>query len=428
MPTLIILAFAMGLGLLSTRLMKKLQLPNVTGFLIAGILVGPYVLGKTSFGVGFADLPGFSVITDVALGFIALTIGTSFKLSTLKQTGKKIMVITLLEGLMALVVTLVALLVVYLISPTTIPLPVVITLGAIATATAPAATLMVVRQYNARGPLVSTLLPVVALDDAVALMSFAICFTIARVLATGGPMNFIEVVVKPLVEIVGSLLIGALFGVIAAIGGHFFRSRANRLSILIALVFLGVGVSQIAFWGESHFSSLLLCMMMGAVFCNLRVDGDRILEAVDRWTPPLFMLFFVLSGASLELDVFSTGLPIIIIASVYIIFRCVGKFFGAFLGGQITNAEPTVKKYLGFALFPQAGVAIGMATQANHSFTQVIGGNFGALTYGQLILAIALIATLIYEIFGPVITKIALEKAGEIPHEPKPEPAKTTVA
>lgn len=426
MPTLVILALAMGLGLLSTRLMKKLQLPNVTGYLIAGILVGPYVLGRTPFGVSFTDLPGFSVITDVALGFIALTIGTSFKLSTIKQTGKKIMIITLFEGLMALVVTLLALLTVYLISPQTIPLPVVITLGAIATATAPAATLMVVRQYNARGPLVSTLLPVVALDDAVALMSFAICFTISRVLATGAPMNVIEILVKPLIEIVGSLLIGALFGLIGAVGAHFFRSRANRLSILVALVFLGVGVSQINFWGESHFSSLLLCMMMGATFTNLRVDGDRILEGIDRWTPPLFMLFFVISGASLELDVFVTGLPIIIIASVYIVFRCVGKFFGAFLGGQITNAEPSVKKYLGFALFPQAGVAIGMATQANQNFTHVIGGAFGTLTYGQLILAIALIATLIYEIFGPVITKIALEKAGEIPHEEKTTPAKAS--
>ncbi|HNX15824.1 MAG TPA: cation:proton antiporter [Bacilli bacterium] len=408
------LILAMFFGLLATRLMKPLGLPNVTGFLIAGVLIGPFLLGKwlPDFFLDADDVKSFGIITEIALGFIAFSIGTSFKKETLKSAGKSIIIITIFEGLGALFITLIALLLVYFFVPG-IPLPVVITLGAIATATAPAATLMVVRQYRAKGPVTNTLLPVVALDDAVALMSFAICFPVAEALASGRAITIIEVLLIPLAEIVISLGIGTAVGFLLTLAMRWFHSRANRLSLMIVSVLLVVMLARIKVGSyEATISSLLACMMIGTILVNARADGEQILEGVERWTPPLFMLFFVISGASLDLSVFFKGGLILIVAGVYIVFRMVGKFFGSFLGGKITKAEPKVQKYLGWALFPQAGVAIGMATLASQGFPT-------NPEYGAMILAVALAATLVYELVGPIITKIALTKAGEIIIEKK---------
>lgn len=408
------LILAMLFGLLATRLMKPLGLPNVTGFLLAGVLIGPYVLGRLLPNVflSSADVSSFGLVTEIALGFIAFSIGTSFKKETLQSVGKNILVITLFEGLGALIITMAALFVAYLFIPG-IPLPVVITLGAIATATAPAATLMVVRQYKAHGPVTDTLLPVVALDDAVALMSFAVCFPISEALASGASITIIDVLIIPLAEIILSLAIGALIGWLLSFAMRFFKSRANRLSLMIVAVLLGVALAKIKVSSrEATLSSLLTCMMIGSVLVNARADGEKILEGAERWTPPLFMLFFVTSGASLNLSIFLSGGIILIIALIYIVFRMVGKFSGAALGGKVTHAAPVVQKYLGWTLFPQAGVAIGMATLASQGFEAFPN-------YGALILAVALAATLIYELIGPVITKIALSKAGEIDPEPR---------
>lgn len=376
----------MIVGLLMTRIMKKINLPNVTGYLIAGLIVGPYCLGVFNH----ENIEGLSIITEAALGFIAFSIGGEFKFSALKQLGAKIFVITLLEavGASALVSTV---LILAGFNP-----QLALVLGAIASATAPAATLMVVRQYKARGPVTSTLLPVVAIDDAVCLMLFSILSSVAKALGAKGEFNFYETIVKPLIEIAGSLIVGFAVGFVLAIATKFFLSRANRMSLVVTAVFLGVGLSELL-----GFSSLLFCMAIGAALANFSKVTDAVMEGTDRWTPPVFMLFFVISGAHFNFEVLkSVGVAGIL----YLVFRSAGKYFGAMLGCMFTKAEKNVRKYLGITLLPQAGVAIGMAQL---SLTVVPD-------YGEQIRAVILCATLVYELVGPLLTKIVLTKAGEI--------------
>lgn len=386
MNTLLALSLGMIVGLLMTRIMKKFNLPNVTGYLIAGLIVGPYCLGIFNH----ENIEGLSIITEAALGFIAFSIGGEFKFSALKQLGAKIFVITLLEavGASALVSTV---LIIAGFNP-----QLALVLGAIASATAPAATLMVVRQYKARGPVTSTLLPVVAIDDAVCLMLFSVLSSVAKALGAKGEFSFYETIVKPLIEIAGSLVVGFAVGFVLAIATKFFLSRANRMSLVVTAVFLGVGLSELL-----GFSSLLFCMAIGAALANFSKVTDAVMEGTDRWTPPVFMLFFVISGAHFNFEVLkSVGIAGIL----YLVFRSAGKYFGAMLGCVFTKAEKNVRKYLGITLLPQAGVAIGMAQL---SLTVVPD-------YGEQIRAVILCATLVYELVGPLLTKIVLTKAGEI--------------
>lgn len=386
MNTLLGLSLGMIVGLLMTRVMKKINLPNVTGYLIAGLLVGPYCLNVFSA----ENLEGFTILTNAALGFIAFSIGGEFKLSSLKQLGAKVFVITLFEavGASALVATVLILLGV---NPS-----LSLVLGAIASATAPAATLMVVRQYKARGPVTSTLLPVVAIDDAVCLMLFSILSSVAKSIEAGAGFDFKSTILKPIIEIVGSLVIGFAVGFVLSIATKFFKSRANRISLAVTAVFLGVGLSELL-----GLSSLLLCMAIGAAMANFSKVSDAVMECTDRWTPPLFMLFFVISGAEFNFEIFKT---VGLIGVLYLALRSAGKYFGAMLGCTIVKTEKNVKKYLGITLLPQAGVAIGMAQL---SLTVVP-------EYGEQIRAVILCATLVYELVGPLLTKIALTKAGEI--------------
>lgn len=386
MNTLLSLSLAMIVGLLMTRIMKKINLPNVTGYLIAGLLVGPYCLNIFSG----EKLEGFEVLTNAALGFIAFSIGGEFKLSSLKQLGAKVFVITLFEavGASALVATVLILL--------GVEIPLALVLGAIASATAPAATLMVVRQYKARGPVTSTLLPVVAIDDAVCLMLFSILSSVAKSVEAGNGFNVKETLLMPLVEIIGSLVIGFAVGFVLSLATKFFLSRANRISLAVTAVFLGVGLSEML-----GLSSLLLCMAIGAAMANFSKVSDAVMECTDRWTPPLFMLFFVISGAEFNFEIFKT---VGLIGVLYLALRSAGKYFGAMLGCAIVKTEKNVKKYLGITLLPQAGVAIGMAQLSLTVVPQ----------YGEQIRAVILCATLVYELVGPLLTKIALTKAGEI--------------
>ncbi len=416
-------------ALLSTRLMKILKLPNVTGYIVTGIIMGPFVLGlffnsftfegiKEDYIYQFVDKIGW--VSTVALGFIAFSIGTSFKGSTLKTVGKRVIVITVLEALGASVFVILALLVAHFISPEHISWELVLTLSAIASATAPAATLMVIKQYKARGPLVNTLLPVVALDDAAALILFAVLFQIATGLASGGELSFYKMIGKPLIEIGLSIVIGGLIGLFISFINRFFKSRNNKLVLCIFSVFVSVGLYFLfkqEFMGGFELSSLLMCMMAGALFTNICKDSDRTLDVLDRFTSPIYMMFFVISGASLDLTVFINGKGgiVILVAAIYIIFRVVGKYFGALSGASITKCEPQVKKYLGFTLVPQAGVAIGLATTANKLFNDV-----GAYEAASMVLAIILTSTLVYELIGPLVSKFALTKAGEIPEEELP--------
>lgn len=383
---LLSLSLSMIIALLMTRIMKKISLPNVTGYLIAGLIAGPYVLKLYNA----ENLSALTVITNVALGFIAFSIGGEFKLSSLKKLGSKIFVITVFEAVGASF--LVATVLIVLKFPVTLAL----VLGAIASATAPAATLMVVRQYKARGPVTETLLPVVAIDDAVCLMLFSILSSVAKSLEKGNGFSIYETILKPVIEIVLSLLLGFAIGLILSVGTKFFKSRANRISLVVTAVFLGVGLAE-----RFGLSSLLLCMSIGAALANYSAVSDPVMDGSERWTPPLFMLFFVISGAQFN---FSILKEIGAVGIIYLFMRSFGKYFGARLGCRIAKTPKTVRDYLGVTLLPQAGVAIGMAQLSLSVVPE----------YGEQIRAVVLCATLVYELVGPLLTKISLQKAGEI--------------
>ncbi len=393
MNVLLALAIAFAMGLFFSRLIRYIHLPNVTAYLLAGLVVGPYMLNALTTEMNTQ----LSIISDVALGFIAYSIGGEFKMSYLKEIGIKPIIITLFEGCTA---SLLVFLVLFLIGQ---PLPLCLALGAIAAATAPAATLMVIRQYKANGPVSKMLLPVVAMDDALGLILYAVMIALARTIERGEVLTVMTLVIKPLVEIVGSLALGVVIGLVLVYVLRFFHSRGNKLSLTIMVVFAAVGLSDM--WG---LSSLLVCMMVGATMVNLCRQSDTMLEQCDRFTPPLFLLFFVLSGANLDLAVLPT---VGLVGIAYVLTRAVGKALGATIGAKIEKCDANIVKYLGFTLIPQAGVAIGMARMCQTSLPE----------YGTVINAVVLAGTLIYELTGPVITKIALTKAGEI----KPDVKKT---
>ena len=386
MQTVLSLAVAMVFGLLLTRPAKLIHLPNVTAYLVAGLLIGPYCLNVFRE----SDAAATGVLTSIALGFIAFSIGVEFKFSHIKKIGSSSITITLLQACLATLlvdVTLIAF---------GFPLPLSLTLGAIAAATAPAATLMVVRQYHARGPVTSTLLPVVAMDDAIGLVLFSVSLSVAQAFSGGTGLTVRSMLLEPLAEIFLSLLIGSAIGLLIAVSMRFFHSKTNRLSIAVAAVLAGSAIASIF-----NLSSLLLCMAIGACLVNIRKDAEAVMEVTDSWTPPLFMLFFVLSGAELDLAVVPT---VGLVGILYLIARSIGKYFGSYFGATIVKANPNIRKYLGITLLPQAGVAIGMAQVALTALP----------SFGAKIQAVVLSATLIYELIGPLLTKMALTAAGEI--------------
>ncbi len=413
MKIFILLSLALLIGLAMSRLAKLVKLPAVTAYLVSGILVGPYLLGAFNVpGLGFnsmADVRSYSIISDAALGFIAFSIGNEFRLSQLRKTGKQATVIGIVQAVGATVIVDIALIALHFALPDKFPLSAAITLGAIASATAPAATLMVVKQYKAKGPLTDILLPVVAIDDAVGLVLFAISFGVSKALVLGS-VDMLSIIVEPLLEVVLSLLLGAIMGFLFNFFERFFHSRSKRLSVSVAFVFLTVGISMMKFeilGIHISFSSLLTCMMLGTIFCNICDFSEELMDRVDRWTAPLFVLFFVISGAELELSVF-TDLAIVLIGVVYIIARSGGKYVGSYATAKATGCDNNIVKYLGITLLPQAGVSLGMAIKA-----QTLGAE------GMIVANITLFAVLVYEIFGPLLTKISLQKAGEIEPEGK---------
>lgn len=416
MEILLSIAVALFAGLMMTRIIKPLGLPAVTGYLVAGVLIGPFCLGLLGIeGLGFPTMEyveQFGLISDVALGFIAFSIGNEFRVSQLRQIGKKATVIAIFQALTATVFVDIALCVLSLIlGEDKLPMSAAITLGAVATATAPAATLMVVRQYKAKGKLTDLLLPIVALDDAVGLVVFAVSFGVAKGMVSGS-IDVFSILVNPLVEIVASLALGAIMGFVFSQTEKLFHSRSKRLAVSVMFVFLTVGLTMLKFNigpVTVGFSSLLACMMLGTVFCNVCESSEELMDRVDRWTTPLFVLFFVISGAELELDVFM-DIAIVGIGLVYILFRSLGKYFGTFASSKFMKCEDSIVKYLGITLLPQAGVALGM------SVTAMQLGDYE----GSLIRNIILFSVLVYELVGPMLTKMALTKAGEIiPQERK---------
>ena len=414
MEFLLAIGCAMFAGLFLSRLTSRWNLPDVTSYLIAGLLVGPLFLGRLKVpGLGFSSfemVEAMGLLTDTALGFIAFAIGSEFRISALRRTGRQATVIAILQALAATLLVDGALLLLHLFLGDKLPVSSCLILGAIATATAPAATLMVVNQYKAKGPLTDILLPIVALDDAVGLIVFAVSTGIARAL-TSGAVSVVSLLVNPMIEIFASLLLGAALGWVFSLVEKFFNSNSKRLSLAVAFVVICAAMSKLHFSlpGDVKigFSSLLVCMMCGTVFCNLCDFSEEIMHKTERWTAPIYVLFFVLSGAELDLRVFA-DLAVVGIGIVYILARSAGKVLGATGSARLTKCEPSICKYLGITLLPQAGVALGMSA--------TVASEFGEA--GAIIRNIILFSVLIYELAGPIMTKMALTAAGEI--TPKP--------
>ncbi len=404
------LSIALLAGLLLSRLAKLVKLPAVTAYLIAGVLIGPFVLGAINVpGIGITEsqLTGFSLIADLALGFIAFSMGNEFRISQLKKIGKQATIIGIFQAIFTTIIVDAALIALHFAFPEVLPMSAAIVLAAVATATAPAATLMVVKQYKAKGPVTDILLPVVALDDAVGLIVFAISFGIAKAMGTAG-ISPIAIILEPLLEIILSLLLGFIMGLLFTLCEKFFHSRSKRMAVSVTFVMLTVAISSLKFEiGGIHiaFSSLLACMMLGTVFCNICEVSEELMDRADRWTTPVLILFFVISGAELDLKVFSEW-TIVVVGIVYIISRSIGKYFGANISAKTTKCDPNIVKYLGITLLPQAGVALGMAIKAMD-----LGPD------GAIVRNITLFAVLVYEIVGPFLTKMALTKAGDIQSE-----------
>ena len=409
---LISLSIALISGLLLSRLAKKIQLPAVTAYLVAGVLIGPYLLGALNIpglGITHAQIEGFGIIADVALGFIAFSMGNEFRLEALKKIGKQATVIGIFQAIITTVVVDIALIALHFAMPEKLSLAAAIVLGAVAAATAPAATLMVVRQYKAKGPLTNILLPVVALDDAVGLVVFAISFGIAKSMSQAS-VNVLSIILEPLLEVILSLALGFIMGLLFTLCERFFFSRSKRMAVSVTFVMLTVGISCLKFnVGGIHigFSSLLACMMLGTVFCNICDFSEELMERADRWTAPILILVFVISGAELELTVFA-DIAVVIIGLAYIAARSLGKYSGAGISARWVKCDSNIVKYLGITLLPQAGVALGMAIKAIE-----LGPD------GAIVRNITLFAVLIYEIVGPFLTKVALTKAGDIKAEGK---------
>ena len=409
MQTLLLVAVALFAGLLMTRLFVKFHLPDVTAYLVTGVLIGPCVLGRLGIpGLGFRtfeEVESLSLINDVALGFIAFAIGHEFRLSALKQTGKQATIIGILQAVITTIIVDIALVALHFAMPDLLSIPAAITLGAIAAATAPAATLMVVRQYKAKGPVTDVLLPVVALDDAVGLVVFAVSFGTAQAMISG-TTHIAALIIEPLGEVILSIVLGGAVGFGLTYLERFFHSHRNRNALIVGSVILTVALSQLKFEIGAFtfgFSSLLVCMMLGTVFCNFCPLSEDLMLQADRWSGPALTLFFVLSGSALQFEVFGQA-SVVLIGAVYILARSLGKYVGARLSSELAHSPETVKKYLGITLLPQAGVALGMCTTA----ARTMGAE------GSLIRNIILFSVLVYELIGPSLTKMALTRAGDI--------------
>ncbi len=402
---MICLSLALIAGLLMSRAAKAVRLPAVTAYLLTGLLLGPFFLGRlglSRFGFGFGSLAaveGYGILTQVALGFIAFVIGNEFRLSALKHMGRRAVTVGIAQAVITTALVDIALVALHFARPDAISLASAITLGSIAAATAPAATLMVVKQYKADGPLTKLLLMVVAIDDAVGLVLFSASYGVANALEQGriDPMS-------ALLEIALSLALGAAAGYLLNLLEVYFHSRSKRMSLSVAFVLLTVGLSMTEFeinGTRCGFSLLLVCMMTGTVFCNVCPTSDELMDRLDRWVSPINILFFVLSGAELDLTILTNPM-VLLIGVVYIVARSAGKISGSYLSCRATSCSSAIQKYLGITLLPQAGVALGMAATA------------AELSDGHMVRNVVLFSVLVYELVGPTLTKISLTAAGEI--------------
>lgn len=387
MDLLLKVSIILLIGVLGGRLAKNLHLPYVTGYLVGGLLIGPSFLGLISD----IDIVNFGIINEFALAAIAFSIGSEFNLKSLAKIGNKIFIITLAEALTAV---LLVFLTSYYILGASFELSLV--LGAIASATAPAATVMIIRQYKAEGPLTRTLLPVVAIDDAVCIMAFGIALAIAKLSFGANDSSFIQMIAQPIIEIVGSLGVGFILGILLTFLANKSQNQEELLALALAFIVAGSGLAS-----ALHLSSLLVCMMLGATLANLMHNSKRVFNTISDFTPPIYLFFFTLAGASLHLNI----LPQVGVLGVgYIVARSLGKIIGAGLSAKATGCDNNVVKYLGLGLLPQAGVAIGLTTIVRQELPQI----------GAQLTAIVLGGVLFYEVIGPILAKYAIEKSGEM--------------
>lgn len=389
---IISIAFILIGGFLMTRVTKLLRLPNVTAYILAGIIMGPYCFKL----IPQTMISGMDFIADIALAFIAFSTGEFFRFSTLKKNGAKVIVITVFESLLASIFVFI---VTYFILRLNLPFSLV--LSALAAATAPASTVMTIRQTKAKGDFVDTLLQVVALDDVVGLIAFSVAISIA-IASNTGTFSLMSIV-KPLIINIGVLILGGVFGFLMKILMPKKRSTDNRLIISIALLFAFCGICAMI-----DVSPLLGCMSMGMIYINI-TDDDKLFKQLNYFSPPILLLFFVRSGLNFKLDALvdtskSIGsVSLLVIGILYFIIRIVGKYLGAFLGCLITKKSTKVRNYLGFALVPQAGVAIGLATLG----ARTLGGEAG-----DALQTIILASSVLYELIGPTCAKLSLYLSG----------------
>lgn len=393
--TLLSLGIILLAGFLSTRVTKKLRLPQVSGYILTGILIGPHLMGVIPAAV--VNRMGF--VSDIALAFIAFGVGRFFKKETLRQTGRAVLLITCLEALLAGVLVFCA-----LYFAMGVEWDLALLLGAIATATAPASTVMTIHQYHAKGRFVDLLLQIVALDDVVCLLVFSGVSAVVTAAGEGGAISFAGVAL-PILYNLGAIILGAVFAVILWKILPPSRSQDNRLILALAMLLCLTGICAIF-----SVSPLLSCMVFGAVYIN-RTQDERLFEQISAFTPPVMSLFFVVSGMRLDLSI----LPAFgLVGVVYFLVRIAGKYAGAYLGCRMTGQDEKTCRWLGGALVPQAGVAIGLASLAARMLPEQIG---------NLLLTIILASSVLYELVGPVCAKISLVRSGAIPPEEKKEPS-----
>lgn len=375
-------------GIIMARIISKLNLPYVTGYLLGGIIIGPSFLNLVPKDISIQLL----IISEMALGFIAYSIGSEFNIEYMKKLGKSVFLITLLESLGAVLIVFITMFVIF-----NQPLPFSLIISSIAATTAPAATIMVIRQYKAKGSLVNTLLPVVAMDDAIGIMIFGIIISIAKQVSSNvNGFSLTTGLLTPIWEIGAALILGIIIGFILVLVSRKAKGKNELLSIVIATICLSIGIANFL-----NISTLLLCMAVGAVISNISPNNMKVISVTDSFTPPVYIMFFTLAGIELDIRLIKyVGL----LGIGYIIARVTGKVLGSYLGCKLSNMPKKVQKYLGFTLIPQAGVAIGLSMTAQLDFPQ-IGSNVRTIILG---------ATIVYELIGPAITKYALIKSGDI--------------
>jgi Kef-type K+ transport system membrane component KefB len=387
---IISIALMLFSGFAMTRITKRLRLPDVTAYIVTGIVLGPWCLNL----IPHAVIEGTSFLSDVALAFIAFSTGEFFRLSALRRNGAKVVVITVLEACMATVLVFV---VTYFVLR--VDLVFCIMLSALAAATAPASTMMTIRQTGARGDFVDTLLQVVALDDVVGLIEYSVAISLALAVSLGGARVSFASIARPILINLAVLALGGLFGLFLKLLMPKRRSADNRLIISVSLLFAFCGICALL-----GVSPLLGCMSMGMVYINV-TDDDKLFKQLNYFTPPILLLFFVRSGLSFRLDLLFDRAsllgrtPLLVIGAVYFLVRIVGKYLGAFLGGLAAKKSREVRDYLGLALVPQAGIAIGLAALG----ARTLGGSVGAALE-----TVILTSSVLYELIGPGCAKLSL--------------------